>query len=166
MSPVPYVIFVQAVDRPIRRLILKRGRQADNYFPYCAEVGCGVWDTLCGIKGALYEPVGMWLPDNLRPADTSVYAQGVEVPLDYDGPIPAGFEVLPLPPCKMLVFQGPPYRDEDFGDAITTLRREMEAYDPGLHGYAWDDAAAPRIQLEPRGGRGYIEGRPVRMIVR
>ncbi len=37
----------------------------------------------------------------------------------------------------------------------------MEKYDPALIGYRWDDDN-PRMQLEPRGERGYIELRAVR----
>ena len=33
-------VFVQVVDRPARKLILKRGIKAAHYFEYCEEVGC------------------------------------------------------------------------------------------------------------------------------
>ena len=36
----------------------------------------------------------------------------------------------------------------------------MNRYDPAVIGYCWDDLS-PRIQLEPRGERGYIEMRAV-----
>ena len=36
----------------------------------------------------------------------------------------------------------------------------MNRYDPTVIGYCWDDLS-PRIQLEPRGERGYIEMRAV-----
>lgn len=39
--------------------------------------------------------------------------------------------------------------------------RALEKYDPALIGYRWDDDN-PRMQLEPRGERGYIELRAVR----
>lgn len=39
--------------------------------------------------------------------------------------------------------------------------RAMEKYDPALIGYRWDDDN-PRMQLEPRGERGYIKLRAVR----
>ena len=39
----------------------------------------------------------------------------------------------------------------------------MEEYDPTVIGYQWDDEN-PRIQLEPRGERGYIELRAVKGI--
>ena len=76
-------VFVQVVERPARKLILKRGIKARDYFQYCEEVGCDVWGVLVSIKEALYEPVGLWLPLNMIKPGTSVYAQGVEVPSDY-----------------------------------------------------------------------------------
>ena len=36
----------------------------------------------------------------------------------------------------------------------------MDRYEPAVIGYCWDDTN-PRIQLEPRGERGYIEMRAV-----
>ncbi|NLL82097.1 MAG: AraC family transcriptional regulator, partial [Tissierellia bacterium] len=37
----------------------------------------------------------------------------------------------------------------------------MEKYDPTIIGYEWDESN-PRIQLEPRGERGYIELKAVK----
>ncbi len=155
-------IFIQVVDRPARKLILKRGIQAEDYYAYCEEVGCEVWDVLSGIKQALYEPIGMWLPGNLRTPGTSTYAQGVEVPLDYNGPTPEGYDLIVLPPCKVMIFQGEPYDDADFEKAIGNLWETMKNYKPELYGFQWADEDAPRFQMEPQGYRGYIEGRPVR----
>jgi len=55
------------VDRPARKLIIKRGVQAADYCAYCEEVGCEVWDILIGNQQALYQLIGMWLPENLGP---------------------------------------------------------------------------------------------------
>ena len=158
----PNTIFVQVVDRPARKLILKRGIKAEDYFAFCEEVGCEIWSVLTGIKDALYEPVGMWMPENLRTPGTSVYTQGVEMPLDYTGPVPAGLEMIELPPCKMMIFQGQPYDDAVFEQAISDLWEATKNYKPEIYGFRWADEDAPRIQLEPQGYRGYIEGRPVR----
>ncbi len=157
-------IFVQVVDRPARKLIIKRGIKAGDYYAYCEEVGCEVWDVLCGVKDALNEPIGMWLPANLQKPGTSVYAQGVEMPLDYAGPIPEGYELVELPPCKMMVFQGQPYDDAKFEEAIGSVWETMKTYNPELYGFKWADEDGPRFQLAPQGYRGYIEGRPVRVI--
>lgn len=99
-QPVMNTVFVQVVDRPARKLIVKRAVKATHYFEYCEEVGCEIWDTLTAIKGALYEPIGMWLPPNMIPPNTSKYVQGVEMPIDYTGPVPEGCEVVDLPPLQ------------------------------------------------------------------
>lgn len=155
-------VFVQVVERPARKIILKRGLKATHYFEYCEEVGCDVWEVLSSIKEASYEPIGMWLPDNLRAPDTSVYAQGVEVPLDYSGEVPEEFEIIELKPCKMMIFQGPPFDDGKFGDAISDLWEVMKSYNPEIYGFEWADDDGPRFQLIPMGYRGYIEAKPVR----
>ncbi|MEI7833773.1 MAG: AraC family transcriptional regulator, partial [bacterium] len=143
------VIFTQIIERPARKLILRRSKAADEYFAYCAEVGCGEnnasapWDILCEIKEALYEPVGLWLPDNMRPAGTGSYAHGVEVPADYAGDIPEGFDVIPLAPCKLLVFQGEPYNDEEFGAAVGSCMERIRKFNPEVYGYQYADELAP-----------------------
>ncbi|HPQ70840.1 MAG TPA: AraC family transcriptional regulator [bacterium] len=158
------VIFVQILERPHRKLIFRPAKKATHYFEYCEEVGCDVWDELVKIEHALHEPMGLWLPDNLRPAGTSTYVQGVEVGLDYDGPLPKDCRTIELPPCKLLVFQGEPFDDKDFEQAIVSLWDVMNAYKPETIGYEWADGDAPRFQLAPMGYRGYIEGRPVRPV--
>ncbi len=157
-------IFVQVVERPARKVILKRGIRATHYFDYCEEVGCDVWGILTSIKEAMYEPAGMWLPKSLIREGTSEYVQGVEVPVDYSGQIPEGFEIMELAPCKLMVFQGEPFEDERFEDAIEEVWDVMKKYEPKIYGFEWDDEVAPRIQLEPQGYRGYIEARPVRAV--
>lgn len=157
-------IFVQVVERPKRKLILKRGQKASNYFEYCEETGCDVWGILTSIKEAMYEPAGMWLPKKLVPPGTSEYIQGVEVSDDYSGEIPDGFDVISLAPCKMMIFQTEPYDDEIFMEVIEELQNSIKKYSPELYGFEWADDEAPSFQLEPQGYRGYIEARPVREI--
>lgn len=165
-NPNVHTVFVQVIERPERKLILKRGIRARDYFEYCEEVGCDIWGLLCSVREALYEPIGMWLPASFRAPGTSYYAQGVEVPTDYAGVVPEGLEIVGLPACKMMVFQGQPYDDENFGEAISELWEVMKTYNPEIYGFQWADEDAPRFQLEPQGYRGYIEARPVRQIVR
>lgn len=159
-------IFVQVMERPARKIILKRGKTATNYYEYCEEVGCEVWDKLLEVKEALYEPVGMWLPKNMILKGTSMYVQGVEVAIDYNGYVPEGFEIIEVEPCKMMIFQGQPYDDNDFEEAIGDLWESIKTYDPKIYGFDWDPETAPRFQFVPLGYRGYIEGRPVREINR
>ncbi|MGM9605965.1 MAG: helix-turn-helix domain-containing protein [Oscillospiraceae bacterium] len=153
-------VFVQLIQKPERKVILKRGVSAADYFAYCEEVGCDIWGLLTSMDSLCGEPVCLWLPEQYRKPGTSVYVQGVEVGADYDGTVPEGFDVITLPPAEYLMFQGEPFREEDYCQAITAVQQAMDKYDPALLGRRWDDAN-PRVQLEPRGERGYIELRAV-----
>nr|WP_315024476.1 AraC family transcriptional regulator [uncultured Aminipila sp.] len=157
-------IFVQVIERPARKVLLKRGKQATDYFAYCAEVGCDVWAVLSSVKEAMYEPIGMWLPKHIIKEGTSQYVQGVEVPLDYTNDIPEEYELIELPPCKLMIFQGEPYNDDDFMDEINEVWNHIARFDPKVYGYQWASEEAPRFQLAPMGYRGYIEARPVKAI--
>ena len=156
------VIFTQVIERPARKLILKRGIKAEDYFAYCEEVGCDIWGILESIKGALYESIGLWLPEGMRKPGTSEYCQGVEVPLDFSGAIPDGFDCIDLTACKYMVFNGESYEDDAFSEAIEIVWDAIDRYDPKLYGWEWAPEAGPRFQLAPVGARGYIDGLPVR----
>jgi AraC family transcriptional regulator len=130
------IIFVRITERPARKLILQRGRNAVDYWGYCEEVGCDVWGVLTSIKGALFEPIGMWLPEKLRKPGTSTYAQGVEMPADYSGPVPDGMEIIGMEPCKYMVFQGQPYDEDKMGQAISAVWRAIEKYNPETNGWS------------------------------
>lgn len=157
-------VFVQVIDRPQRKLLVKFAQKATDYYTYCEEVGCELWDKLAAVQGALFEPIGMWMPPKFRRQGSGEYCQGVEVPLDFSAPIPKGLEVITLPACKMMVFQGPPYDDEHYEEAITNIWEVMKTYDPTLYGFLWADEDGPRYQLAPMGWRGYIEARPVQQL--
>lgn len=154
-------IFVQVIRKPERKVIIKRGVSAEDYFDYCEEVGCDVWGTLMSMDSLCGEPVCLWLPENYKEPGTSTYVQGVEAAKDYSGSAPEGFDVLTLPAAEYLAVQGEPFKEEDYAQAILSVQYSMERYDPAVIGYEWDDSN-PRIQLEPRGERGYIEMRAVK----
>lgn len=149
-------VFVQMIEKPQRKVLIKRGINADDYLTYCEEVGCDVWGLLTSMRSISGEPVCLWLPDKYIAPGTSKYVQGVEMAADYDGIIPDGFDVIELPPAKYLMFQGEPFAEEDYDKAIQQVWDAIKKYDPSVIGYAWD-MENPRIQLEPRGARGYIE---------
>ena len=156
------VVFTQVIERPARKLILKRGVKATEYFAYCEEVGCDVWGILESIKGALHESIGVWLPEPMRKPGTSEYCQAVEMPTDFAGEIPEGFDMIDLPACKYMVFHGEPFEDEKFGEAIGLVGDAIKRYNPKHSGWEWAPNDGPRFQLAPMGERGYIEGIPVR----
>ena len=156
-------VFIQVIEKPSRKVIIKRGLNANEYFSYCEEVGCDVWGLLKSIKSISGEPVCMWLPKEMRKPVTNAYVQGVEVEKDYSGKVPEGFEIIDLPAATYLLFRGEPFAEEDYEAAITEIWDAEKKYNPEFIGFKWDDKN-PRIQLEPRGERGYIELVPVKKI--
>lgn len=149
-------VFIQVIQRPERKVVIKRGVQAEDYFAYCDEVGCDVWGLLSSMDSLCGEPVCLWLPKTYQKPNTSMYVQGVEVEPDYNGVVPDGFDLITLPASEYLMFHGEPFQEEDYSKAILALQHAIDRYDPTVIGYEWNDDS-PRIQLEPRGERGYIE---------
>lgn len=158
-------VFIQVIDKPKRKVIIKRGKTATEYMKYCEEVGCDIWGLLVSMKSLCGEPVCLWLPEAYIKPGTSQYVQGVEVAEDDTGEIPDGFDVIELPKAQYLMFQGEPFQEEDYQQAIAEIWGAEKNYAPSLIGYQWDDAN-PRIQLEPIGTRGYIELVPIRSKIR
>jgi len=154
-------VFVQVIEKTERKVLIKRGIKAADYFAYCEEVGCDVWGLLQSIKSISGEPVCLWLPAKLIAPGTSEYVQGVEVPVTYDGVVPDGLDVIVLPAAKYLMFKGEPFAEEDYCKAIKDVQTAISKYDPASIGAQWD-SSNPRIQLEPVGTRGYIELLPIK----
>jgi hypothetical protein len=86
----------------------------------------------------------------------------IGVPADYSGAVPDGFELIDLVPCKLMIFQGEPYKDEEFDKAVLGCIEKIDIFNPKVYGYDFAPELAPRMQLNPEGWRGYIELRPVR----
>lgn len=149
-------IFIQVIEKPARKVIIKRGEKADNYWDYCNEVGCDVWGILTSIKSLIGEPVCLWLNQKYIKTNTSSYVQGVEINIDFEGAIPEGFDIIELPPAKYLMFQGEPFQEEEYCEAIEAVQQSIDKYNPCILGFKWDEEN-PKIQLEPIGTRGYIE---------
>lgn len=154
-------VFLTVITKPARKVIIKRGIKATEYFSYSEEVGCDVWGLLKSMKSISGEPVCLWLPKHYIKPHTSEYVQGVEVDLDYQGLVPEGFDVIELPESPYLMFQGEPFEEEDYEAAIQSLWEAMDQYNPTPLGYQFDESL-PRIQLEPVGTRGYIELKPIK----
>ena len=154
-------VFIQTIAKPARKVIIKRGVAATDYFAYCEEVGCDVWGLLQSIKSIIGEPVCLWLPKKYIASGTSEYVQGVEVPTIYNGITPDGFDVIELPAANYLMFKGEPFAEKDYCAAIEEVQTAITKYDPAVINAEWDQEN-PRIQLEPIGTRGYIELLPIK----
>ena len=85
-----------------------------------------MWGILTSMKSLCGEPVCLWLPEKFRKKGTSEYVQGVETAIDYDGVIPEGFDTIVPPAAKYLMFQGEPFKEEDYCNAIEAVQNSIK----------------------------------------
>ena len=156
-------VTVTVVEKPACKLILKRGVIATDYFSLCEEIGCDKWDILETIQQAIDKVSYVELPPNLTTLGTSKSAFGLEVPVDFSGEIPEGFEIIDLPSCLMMWFNGAPYEDENwFGGAHAELSSAIQNYKPELYGYEFAKDCAPHFYYGASAATGCREMIPVR----
>lgn len=146
---------VTPVTRPKRKLLYLPSHAATGYFDYCEEMGCQ-WEGLLNSIPERFDAAALLeLPDHLRPAGESRIASGVEVPLDYEKPLPDGYRSAVLPECVMLYFQSEPYENpDDFGAVIAQVLKAIEKYDLERWGWRPANRIAPTFNLgaEPKTG--------------
>lgn len=75
-------IFIQVIRKPECLGIIKREKQATDYFSYCEEVSYDVLGILMSIKSLFREPISMWLPEKCKKPNTFTYMHGVELEAD------------------------------------------------------------------------------------
>ncbi|HBR32766.1 MAG TPA: AraC family transcriptional regulator, partial [Clostridiales bacterium] len=80
-------VMVTTVERPARKLIFLR-HNATDYFSACEEVGCDWEGFYNSIPEKFDTAAGGLLPRFLIQPSTNGQAFFVEVPMDYDKPIP------------------------------------------------------------------------------
>ena len=149
------VCTVIPVDRPKRKLIYLPSKSASCYFSYCEEVGCG-WEGLLNSIPEKFDTAAILdLPEFLHEKGFGSTAAGVEVPYDYDKPLPEGYKVAELSECTMLYFQSEPFENsDDFGAYIGQVFKAKENYSIERYGYktASDIAPAFNFGAEPETG--------------
>ena len=139
---------ITPVKREKRKLIFLPSRNAQDYFSYCEEAGCE-WEGLLNSIPEKLEPAAlMELPDFLVESGFSKTAAGIEVPLDYDKPLPEQYKIAELEECTMLYFQGEPYEnEEDFCTAIEKVYTAVEKYNASAFGYRLAYDVAPSFNF-------------------
>jgi len=144
MSENQRTVTVTVVEKPNRKLILKRGKKSTDYFEFCEEIGCDAFEILETIPQALEKAVFIELPASMITPGTSKAAAALEVPFDFDGEIPEGFDTVDLTSHLYMWFNGAPYEDEAmFGAAHEELYRAIVNYKPEVYGYEFAPDSAP-----------------------
>jgi hypothetical protein len=159
-------VTVTVIEKPDCKLILKRGITSQNYFEYSAEIGCDAFETLNSIFPTLDKVAFIDLPPCLIKPNTSLVAAAVEVPADYSGEIPEGFEIIDLPSHLYMCFNGTPYDDENwYGQAHEELYKAIENYKPELYGFKYAKDEAPIFNHLASVENGVRQIIPVRKII-
>ncbi|MCL2509022.1 MAG: hypothetical protein FWF05_07595 [Oscillospiraceae bacterium] len=149
------IVTTTVADRPARKLLLLRSKKAICYDTFCAEVGCEWHGILNSVPEKFDTCAIITLPPYLVKERTSDIAGGVEVPYDYAEGLPQGYELIDLPACKMMYFQGMPFENErDYGEAIGTVWSAKSSYKPELYGYQYAYDAAPQFNFGAEAATG------------
>ena len=156
-------VMVTTVERPARKLIFLR-HNATDYFSACEEVGCDWEGFYNSIPEKFDTAAGGLLPRFLIQPSTNGQAFFVEVPMDYDKPIPDKYEIAELPPCTYLYFNGMPFEDQnDFPIAIGIVNEAIENYP--FERFGWEKSEeAPYLGMGAESETGARSAVPVRRI--
>lgn len=159
----PFLCMITPIERPKRKLMVLRSREAQDYWSYCEEMGCE-WEGLFNsLPDKMDTAAILNLPEFLQKEGYHDVASGIELPWDYTGLVPDGCELLELPPCIMLYFQSQPISSEDEClSAIGQVIKAVDAYDPTLYGYEWAYDMAPRFNFGGSLEKGAKLALPVR----
>lgn len=139
---------ISVVERPQRKLLFLRAKEATDYFSYCEELGCE-WEGLLNSIPSKFDTAAILeLPEHLKKDGYSNIASGVEVPMDYQAQLPKNYEIVQLEACKMLYFESEPFeKEEDFFPAIDSVLKATQKYDPKKYGLQYADNIAPRFNF-------------------
>ena len=132
------IVTVTIVERPARKLLLLRSKNAVDYMSYCEEMGCDWENVMNAFERRFDDAAIVTLPKKMVLPRTSEIAAGVELQTG-DLDIPKGYELTDLPPCTMLYMNGSPYLNEEhFCEAIEIVNDALVTYDPEIYGWKFD----------------------------
>jgi hypothetical protein len=151
---------VTFIKKPARKIIFWHREGASDYHKLCEAEGAEkVWGMLLSMTGTLGGIIAAWLNEDGK----SRYVWGVEMPLDYSGPIPDGFEYIEAPECEFVKFCHPQYSEEEHEDVTEAVWNMSELWKAEENGYRWDDASNP-VYEDDREDEGYMVLKPVKRI--
>lgn len=118
-----------------------------------------MWGLLASMKGTLGGVISAWLNKDQQ----TRYVWGVELPVEYTGPIPEGLESIDAPECHYVKFCHPPYTEEMHETVTEAVWNMSELWNPKENGWEWNDADNP-VYEDDRENEGYMVLKPVRRI--
>ncbi len=150
---------VSFLRKPARKMIVWGQEGATDYHELCEKEGAEqIWGTLESFKGTISGVIAAWINDQGK----AKYVWGVEMPVEYSGPVPEGFECYLAQECDYVKFSHPD--DEQSHEAITeAVWNASETWDPKEHGWEWNDADNP-VYEDDREDEGYMVIKPIKRV--
>lgn len=166
MQEIQRTVTATVFTKPKCQLILKRGILSQDYFAYCEEMGCDIFEVLETIPNTSDEVVFIELPPCMMKQGTSKAAVAVEVPIGFCETIPDGLELMELPESQYICFNGAPYKDPSwFGEAHQELYRAIENYQPEQYGYEFAKESAPVFNYFASAEKGVKLSIPIKKVI-
>lgn len=157
--------FITLVHKEKRKLIFLRSKNATEYFSFCKEAGCD-WEGLLNSNPQKSDTAALLsLPEFLLKDGYGKIACGIEVPINFDGEIPDGYEIAELPECDMLFFQSQKYdNEEDYSKMISQVFNAVDNFDYKSFGCLPDNSLAPSFNFGAEKDTGARFALPIRKI--
>lgn len=147
--------------KPERKMLVMHREGANDYHELCETEGAEkMWGTLVSMQGTLGGVICGWLNEN----GETRYVWGVEVPLDYNGPIPEGLETVIASACDYVKFCHPPYKEEMHEAVTEAVWNVSELWNPKDHGWEWYDEVNP-VYEDDTEAEGYMVLKPVKKLI-
>lgn len=151
-------ISVSFLRKPARKMLVWYKDGASDYHELCErESAETMWGLLASMNGTLGGIIAGWLNEN----NQTRYVWGVEVPPDYNGPVPEGLESVDAPECDYVKFLHPPYPEEMHNTVTEAVWNASEAWNPKENGWEWNDIGKP-VYEDDREEEGYMVLKPIR----
>lgn len=151
---------VSFIHKPARKMLVWHKDGADNFHKLCDTEGAeDMWGLLTSMTGTLGGVIAAWLNEK----NHTHYIWGVEIPVDYSGPIPEELEIINAPECDYVKFCHPPYPEEMHETVTEAVWNVSELWSPKDNGYEWNDTDNP-VYEDDREDEGYMVLKPVRRI--
>lgn len=132
----------------------------------CDDV-CGVIDSMSNVSDPI---IGPHVPGWYSTKEGRKYFYGFGVPMDYNGPVPEGFELREFPGSYYAVFFHPAFDyQEDNMEVMTRVEELAWNYDVRKLGspvqqYTWNEEVCQDYQRHYPEERGYEVYRPIRRV--
>ena len=156
------------VEKPKRKMIILRSKNATDYWTFCEENKCD-WEGYLNSNPYKIDTAAIIkLPKKYVKSGFCDIAAGIEVPFDYkDDSLAKGYEIIEFEPCKMIYFKSQPFENsDDFGVYIDAVNEAYNNFDFNAMSVTVDMTVGPYMHFGAEPERGAKIAYPVKDIAK